>query len=126
MAMIAAAMAPRLRDQKEGCFLGGGGGGAAGSSVCFCGSVSPVSEGGEMSSASRSMTGLLAFEPCDSFSMLLFIGTHSSRGCTRHAIPITRANPAKVEDFGDEDLLQHIDLARILIGEVNSLRRDAR
>jgi hypothetical protein len=25
-----------------------------------------------------------------------------------------RANPAKVEDFGDKDLLQHIDLARIL------------
>jgi hypothetical protein len=26
----------------------------------------------------------------------------------------TRANPAKVEDFGDKDLLKHIDLARIL------------
>jgi hypothetical protein len=37
-----------------------------------------------------------------------------------------RANPAKVEDFGDEDLLQHFDLARILIGEVIPLRRDAR
>jgi hypothetical protein len=37
-----------------------------------------------------------------------------------------RANPAKVEDFGDEDLLQHIDLARILIGEAIPLRRDAR
>jgi len=24
------------------------------------------------------------------------------------------ANPAKVEDFGDKDLLQHIDLVRIL------------
>jgi hypothetical protein len=38
----------------------------------------------------------------------------------------TRANPAKVEDFGDKDLLQHIDLARILFGEVIPLRRDAR
>jgi hypothetical protein len=37
-----------------------------------------------------------------------------------------RANPAKVADFGDKDLLQHIDLARILVGEVISLRRDAR
>jgi hypothetical protein len=37
-----------------------------------------------------------------------------------------RANPAKVEDFGDKDLLQDIDLARILFGEVISLRRDAR
>jgi hypothetical protein len=37
-----------------------------------------------------------------------------------------RANPAKVEDFGDQDLLQHIDLARILFGEVTPLRRDAR
>jgi hypothetical protein len=25
-----------------------------------------------------------------------------------------RANPAKIEDFGDKDLLQDIDLARIL------------
>jgi len=39
---------------------------------------------------------------------------------------IPRANPAKVEDFGDEDLLQDIDLARILFGEVIPLRRDAR
>jgi hypothetical protein len=37
-----------------------------------------------------------------------------------------RANPAKVEDFGDKDLLQHIDLARILFGEVIPLRREAR
>jgi hypothetical protein len=37
-----------------------------------------------------------------------------------------RANPAKVEDFGDKDLLQNIDLARILFGEVVPLRRDAR
>jgi hypothetical protein len=37
-----------------------------------------------------------------------------------------RANPAKVEDFGDKDLLQGIDLARILFGEVIPLRRDAR
>jgi hypothetical protein len=29
-----------------------------------------------------------------------------------------RANPAKVEDFGDKDLLQDVDLARILFGEV--------
>jgi hypothetical protein len=41
-------------------------------------------------------------------------------------IPIPRANPAKVEDFGDKDLLQDIDLARILFGEVIPLRRDAR
>jgi hypothetical protein len=39
---------------------------------------------------------------------------------------VFRANPAKVEDFGDKDLLQGIELARILIGEVISLRRDAR
>jgi hypothetical protein len=38
----------------------------------------------------------------------------------------SRANPAKVEDFGDKDLLQQIRLARILIGEVFPLRRDAR
>jgi hypothetical protein len=37
-----------------------------------------------------------------------------------------RANPAKVEDFGDKDLLKHINLARILFGEVIPLRRDAR
>jgi hypothetical protein len=37
-----------------------------------------------------------------------------------------RANPAKVADFGDEDLLQDIELARILFGEVVPLRRDAR
>jgi len=37
-----------------------------------------------------------------------------------------RANPAKVEDFGDKDLLHDIDLARILFGEVIPLRRDAR
>jgi hypothetical protein len=39
---------------------------------------------------------------------------------------LSRANPAKVEDFGDRDLLQEIDLARILFGEVIPLRRDAR
>ncbi len=38
----------------------------------------------------------------------------------------SRANPAKVEDFGDKDLLRDIDLARILFGEVIPLRRDAR
>jgi hypothetical protein len=37
-----------------------------------------------------------------------------------------RANPAKVEDFGDNDLLQDFALARILFGEVIPLRRDAR
>jgi hypothetical protein len=37
-----------------------------------------------------------------------------------------RANPAKIEDFGDKDLLQHIDLARILFGEVIPPRREAR
>jgi hypothetical protein len=37
-----------------------------------------------------------------------------------------KANPTKVEDFGDRDLLQHIGLARILIGEAIRLRRDAR
>jgi hypothetical protein len=36
------------------------------------------------------------------------------------------ANYAKVADFGDKDLLQHIDLARILFSEVIPLRRDAR
>jgi hypothetical protein len=41
-------------------------------------------------------------------------------------IDFPRANPTKVEDFGDEDLLQHIDLARILIGKAIPLRRDAR
>jgi hypothetical protein len=40
--------------------------------------------------------------------------------------PTSRANPAKVEDFGDMDLLQHTDSARILIGEAIPLRRDAR
>jgi hypothetical protein len=30
----------------------------------------------------------------------------------------SRANPAKVQDFGDKDLLQEISLARIVIGEV--------
>jgi hypothetical protein len=39
---------------------------------------------------------------------------------------VSRANPAKVGDFGDKDLLQDIDLARILFGEVIPLRRDAR
>src|SRR6476620_9837480 len=38
----------------------------------------------------------------------------------------SRSNPAKVENFGDEDLLQHIDLTRILFGEVIPLRRDTR
>jgi hypothetical protein len=33
----------------------------------------------------------------------------------------SRANPTEVEDFGDEDLLQNIDLARIIIGEAQSL-----
>jgi hypothetical protein len=37
-----------------------------------------------------------------------------------------RANIAKVEDFGDKDLLHHLDLARIPFGEVLPLRRDAR
>ena len=39
---------------------------------------------------------------------------------------VARANPAKVEDFGDRDLLQPIDLARFFIGEVIPLRREAR
>jgi hypothetical protein len=39
---------------------------------------------------------------------------------------LSRANPAKVEDFGDKDLLQDTNLARILFGEVIPLRRDAR
>jgi hypothetical protein len=34
--------------------------------------------------------------------------------------------PPKSPDFGDKDLLQHIELARILIGEVIPLRRDTR
>jgi hypothetical protein len=37
-----------------------------------------------------------------------------------------RANPAKVEDFGDKDLLQDVYLARILFDEVIPLRQDAR
>jgi hypothetical protein len=45
---------------------------------------------------------------------------------TLSAAKRARANPAKVEDFGDKDLLQDIDLARILFGEVIPLRRDAR
>jgi hypothetical protein len=44
----------------------------------------------------------------------------------RYRLQPPRANPAKVEDFGDKDLLQHIDLARILFSEVIPLRRDAR
>jgi hypothetical protein len=36
------------------------------------------------------------------------------------------ANPAKVEDFGDKDLLQDFDLARFLFGEVIPLRWEAR
>jgi hypothetical protein len=39
---------------------------------------------------------------------------------------LPRANPTKAEDFGDKDLLQHIDLARILFGEAIPLRRYAR
>jgi hypothetical protein len=39
--------------------------------------------------------------------------------------PTLGANPAKVADFGDKDLLL-VFLARILFGEVISLRRDAR
>jgi hypothetical protein len=37
-----------------------------------------------------------------------------------------RANPAKAEDFGDKDLLKHIDLARILFGQMIPPRRKAR
>jgi CO/xanthine dehydrogenase Mo-binding subunit/aerobic-type carbon monoxide dehydrogenase small subunit (CoxS/CutS family) len=44
----------------------------------------------------------------------------------RAALLAAGANPAKVEDFGDRDLLQDIDLARIHFGEVIPLRRDAR
>jgi hypothetical protein len=33
---------------------------------------------------------------------------------------------SKVDDFGDKDLLQHIDLARILFGEVIPPHREAR
>jgi hypothetical protein len=39
---------------------------------------------------------------------------------------MSRANPAKVADFGDKDLLKTIDLARILVGDAIPLRRDAR
>jgi hypothetical protein len=39
----------------------------------------------------------------------------------RQARPVDAgANPAKVEDFGDKDLLQLINLARILFGEVTT------
>jgi hypothetical protein len=37
-----------------------------------------------------------------------------------------RANLAKVEEFGDKDFAQTINLARILFGEGILLRRDAR
>jgi hypothetical protein len=30
---------------------------------------------------------------------------------------MARANPAKVEDFGDKDLLQDVHLAQILVGD---------
>ena len=43
-----------------------------------------------------------------------------------NAVTRTRANPAKVEDFCEEDLLQQIDLARFLIGELIPARREAR
>jgi hypothetical protein len=46
------------------------------------------------------------------------------RLCSRK--PASRANPAQVEDFGDEDWLQHIDLARILVDEVIPFAGDAR
>jgi hypothetical protein len=39
---------------------------------------------------------------------------------------LPRANPAKAEDFGDKDLLQGIDLARLLFGEAIPLARDSR
>ena len=39
---------------------------------------------------------------------------------------MSRANPAKVEDSCDKDLLQHIDLARFLFGEMVPFRREAR
>ena len=54
---------------QKGGLSGGSGGGETASS--FGTSVSPVSAAGETSSASRSMTGLLASEPCDSFSILV-------------------------------------------------------
>ena len=38
----------------------------------------------------------------------------------------SRANPAKVEDFCDKDLLEHIKLARFLFGEMMPFRREAR
>jgi hypothetical protein len=34
--------------------------------------------------------------------------------------------PAKLHDFADQDLLQHIELARFLFGEVIPPRREAR
>jgi hypothetical protein len=40
--------------------------------------------------------------------------------------PASRANPAKVEGFGNRDLLQEIDMARILVGEAIPLRPGAR
>jgi hypothetical protein len=38
----------------------------------------------------------------------------------------SRAYPIEVEDVGDKDLLQNIDLARILVSEAKRLRREAR
>ena len=34
--------------------------------------------------------------------------------------------PTKLHDFVEKDMLQHIELARFLFGEVESLRREAR
>ncbi len=34
--------------------------------------------------------------------------------------------PAKLKDFADKDLLQHINLARVLFGGMIPSRRDAR
>jgi hypothetical protein len=47
-------------------------------------------------------------------------------GCSVGGLQALEQIPPKPPDFGDKDLLQHIDLARILFGEVIPLRRDAR
>jgi hypothetical protein len=41
-------------------------------------------------------------------------------------LKLLRANPAKVEDFCDQDLLQHIALARFLFGLMSPSSREAR
>jgi hypothetical protein len=54
------------------------------------------------------------------------IGKRAHFALTMIPLQSARANPAKVAGFVDKDLLQHIVLARFLIGEVIPLRGEAR